>query len=190
MNFDSIFLAGPQGSGKGTQGNILAKKTGFFFWDMGNILRAITAEQTPLAEKLQVINKGTLLSDEVLIEVLKEKLPGVPHGRGIIFDGVPRRLGQAEFLVSYLREQGRNRIATLFIDLPREESIRRLLLRAEHESRVDDTPEGIETRFRFYDEAMQPTVAYLKKETSFITVDGSGMVENVTQNIDAALGIN
>src|SRR5690349_16705033 len=99
MDFNVIFVAGPQGCGKGTQGKKLAEKLGFLFWGMGGMLRAILKEGGPLAAKIQVIDDGTLLSDELIIEVLKERLPAVPPGKGIIFDGVPRRLGQAEFLI-------------------------------------------------------------------------------------------
>lgn len=186
---DAVLIAGPQGSGKGTQGKLLANKLGFLLWDMGVILREMSRENTPLAKKLSVINQGTLLTDEVIIEVAKERLALTPSDRGIVFDGLPRRLGQAEFLVAFLRAQGRKNIVTIFIDLPREESIQRLLLRAKKEGRVDDTPEAIETRFRYYDEAMKPTIDYLRRETRFIQVDGRPSVAEIAKHINAALGI-
>jgi adenylate kinase len=189
MEFDVIFIAGPQGSGKGTQGRKLAERLGFLFWDMGKVLRGISVEDSELGKKVSVINHGTLLSDEIIIEVLKDRLPSVLHDKGVIFDGVPRRLGQAKFLVEFLRSQGKDKMATLFVDVPREESIRRLLLRAQHETRVDDTPEAIETRFRFYDEAMKPAKDYLKDHTTFISIDGTPTPDQVAANIDAALGI-
>ena len=75
MDFNVIFIAGPQGSGKGTQGKKLAEKLGFLFWGMGGILRGICKEDTPLAKKIVgIMNEGTLLSDEVIIEVLKDRL--------------------------------------------------------------------------------------------------------------------
>lgn len=190
MDLQVIFIAGPQGSGKGTQGKKLADKLGFLFWGMGHMLREIEKEDTPLGRRISVINDGTLVSDDLIIEVLKDRLPAVPREQGIIFDGVPRTIGQAEFLVSFLREQGRMRLATILLDLPREESVKRLLLRAQHESRVDDTPEAIETRFRYYDEMMAPTVAYLKQETEFIAVDGRPSIGEIEKNINVAIGLN
>jgi len=187
MDFDVIFIAGPQGSGKGTQGKKLADKLGFLFWGMGGMLREIMKENTPLAQRISVIDRGTLLPDDLIIEVLKAQLPAIPREQGIIFDGVPRTVGQAEFLVPFLREQGREHMATIFLDLPREESVKRLLLRAQHETRVDDTPEGIETRFRYYDEMMAPTFAYLKQETKFITIDGRPSVEEIEKSIEKDL---
>jgi adenylate kinase len=187
MDFDVIFIAGPQGSGKGTQGKKLADARGFLFWGMGGILREIEKEGGELAEHIKMLNKGTLLPDEAIIDILKHRLPAMQGAKGIVFDGVPRRLGQAEFLVSYLKEQGRKSMATVFLDLPREESVRRLLVRAQHEDRSDDTPEGIELRFKYYDETMGPTLEYLKKETKFVTVDGRLSVDEVARDIIAAL---
>ncbi len=187
MNYNIIFIAGPQGSGKGTQGKKLAEKLGFLFWEMGGTLRAILAKGGPLAEKIKAIDHGTLLSDELIIEVLKNQLPLIPHEQGIIFDGVPRRLGQGQFLVEYLKEHGLDKMATIFIDVPREECIKRLLLRAQHESRVDDTPDAIARRFRDYDEAIHPTMDYLKKQMTFITIDGTPAAEIIAESIVMAL---
>jgi adenylate kinase len=190
MEYNVIFIAGPQGSGKGTQGKKLAEKLGFLFWEMGGTLRRILGEDGVLAKKISAIDHGTLLSDELIIEVLKDQLPSVPLDRGIIFDGVPRRLGQGQFLVEYLKEQGRNDMATIFIDLPRDECVRRLLLRAKHETRMDDTPVAIATRFRDYDEAMKPAMDYLKEQTKFITVDGMASPDDVAASINKSLGID
>jgi adenylate kinase len=189
MNYNIIFIAGPQGSGKGTQGKKLAEKLGFLFWEMGGTLRAILASDSPLAHKLAAINHGTLLSDELIIEVLKDQLPFVPHEKGIIFDGVPRRLVQGQFLVEYLKEHGMDKMATIFIDVPREECMKRLLLRAQHEARVDDTPEAIAKRFREYDDAMAPAMDYLKTQTTFITIDGTPTPDDIAANINKALGL-
>lgn len=190
MDYNIIFIAGPQGSGKGTQGKRLADKVGFLFWEMGGTLRAILASPSPLAKKISAIDHGTLLSDELIIEVLQDQLPLIPPERGIIFDGVPRRLGQAKFLVEYWKERGMDKMATIFIDVPREECIRRLLLRAHHESRVDDTPEAIAQRFRDYDEAIKAPMDYLKTETTFITIDGTPAPDAIAANINKALGID
>ncbi len=189
MNYNIIFIAGPQGSGKGTQGKKLAEKLGFLFWEMGGTLRAILAQDGPLAKKILATAHGTLHTDELIIEVLKEQLPLVPPDMGIVFDGVPRRRGQGEFLVEYLKERGMEKMATIFIDLPREECVKRLLLRAQHESRVDDTPEAIAQRFRDYDETIKPAMDYLKEKTTFITIDGSPSPDEIAASINKVLGI-
>ena len=190
MDYNIIFIAGPQGSGKGTQGKRLADKLGFLFWEMGGTLRALLASGSELGKKISAIDHGTLLSDELIMEVLKDQLPLISHKKGIIFDGVPRRLGQGQFLVEYLKERGMDRMATIFIDVPREECVKRLLLRAQHESRVDDTPDAIARRFRDYDDAIKPAMDYLKEHTTFITIDGTPTPDEIAANINKALGID
>jgi adenylate kinase len=189
MNYNIIFIAGPQGSGKGTQGKRLADKLGFLFWEMGGTLRSILASDSPLAKKISAIDHGVLLSDDLIIEVLKDQLPLIPHEQGIVFDGIPRRLEQGQFLVGYLKEHGLDKMATVFIDVPREECVKRLLLRAQHESRVDDTPEGIAQRFRDYDDAIKPAMDYLKEQTTFITINGMPTPDEIAADINKQLGI-
>lgn len=189
-NFDIIFMTGPQGSGKGTQGKRLAAKLDFFSWDTGAELRAIAATDTQLGHEVSaIINGGQFVSDEMLIEIMKERLPLIPEGKGIIFDGVPRRMGQAEYLLHYLKSQNRKGMVTIFIDVPREESVKRLLLRAKTEGRADDTPEGIGKRLKFFEEVILPVMEELKKETRYLVIDGRPSVDEVEKSIDAALGI-
>jgi adenylate kinase len=193
MNFQIVFIAGPQGSGKGTQGKKLADKLGFLFWGMGGILRELESD-VQFASKLALLDKGTLLPDELIIEILKERLTNEKFGiassqRGIVFDGVPRRLGQAQFLVPFLHDRGYKNIATVFIDLPREDSIKRLVSRANTEGRADDTTDAIGRRFEYYDETMPAVINYLKTETEFFEIDGRPSVDEVERNVDAALGI-
>ncbi|MGC9599276.1 MAG: nucleoside monophosphate kinase [Minisyncoccia bacterium] len=189
MDFDTVLVLGPQGSGKGTQGKLLAAKMGFLFWEMGEILREIKAGDTPLAKKLSVMDQGVLLTDELIIEVAKAKLATISADQGVVFDGIPRRMGQAEFLVGFLKGQKRKRPVTIFLELPREETFKRLLLRAQKEGRADDTPEAISERLRAYEEAIGPVTDYLKKETTFIAIDGCPSIEEIEKSIDAALGI-
>ncbi len=83
---------------------------------------------------------------------------------------------------------GMDKMATIFIDVPRDVCVQRLLLRAQKESRVDDTPEAIAQRFRDYDEAITPTMDYLKAETKFITIDGTPTPDAIAASINKALG--
>jgi adenylate kinase len=140
-------------------------------------------------EKVSAINKGVLLTDETVAEVLKDKLISLAPNQGVIFDGVPRRVGQADFLLDFLSGQKRRPVVTIFITIPREESVHRLMLRAEKEARVDDTPEGINTRLKYYEDVIKPTMEYLKGKTRFFEIDGTPSVDVVEQSIDAALGI-
>ena len=190
MDYDVIFIAGPQGSGKGTQGKRLAEKLGFLFWEMGGTLRAILTEGGPLAARIKAIDHGKLLDDDLIIEILRERLPRIPEGRGVIFDGVPRRIRQSEFLVGYWRERGRENMATVYIDLSRDECMRRILSRAAVEGRVDDTPEAISQRFRDFDDEIHAAMEYLKSHTKFFTVDGSLGSDEVAAAVNGALGVH
>ena len=190
FDFEVIFMTGPQGSGKGTQGKRLAAKLDFFLWDMGAVLRSIATEDTPLGREVaDIINNGNFLGDDLLIEILKDRLSSLPPGKGLIFDGVPRRMGQAEYILKFLREQHRSRFVTVSIDLPREESVKRLMLRAKTEGRVDDTPEAIDKRLKFFEDVIKPMMEYLKQETTYIEIDGRPSIDEVEKAIDAALGL-
>jgi len=189
MTPEIIFIVGPQGCGKGTQGKKLAEQLGFFFWGMGKILREIAAEKSALSEKVIAIDKGALLPDEVIFEVVMQRLPFLIHEKGIVFDGIPRRIEQGHFLLQYLRASGRKEMATVLIDLPREESVKRLLERAKKENRVDDTPDAIEMRFHYYDQAIKPTIEYLEHETKFVKVNGEQPIDKVFADIERELGL-
>jgi len=184
-------VAGPQGSGKGTQSELLAKKVGFLYLSMGGMFREVLEKSTnaALVETVSGINKGILMTDETVVEVLSDRLAGIAPGQGVIFEGVPRRTGQADFLLDFVRKQNRKPVVTLFINIPREESVRRLLLRATKEGRADDTPEGIDTRLKYYEDVIKPTMDYLKDKTRFFEIDGTPSIEVVQQSIDTALGI-
>lgn len=188
MNLDAVFLIGPQGSGKGTQARILAEKHNLFYWEMGGVLRQLATEQTPLGQEVnELINSGVLLTDDLLLSVFRDRMSAIPSDKGVIFDGVPRRIGQAQFVMSFLKEQGRSKFATLFIDLPKEESLNRLLLRAEKEGRKDDTKEAIEYRLQQYEEDTVPVLDFLRPITDFMTINGNQSIENVTSDIEQAL---
>ncbi len=190
MDLNTIFFIGPQGSGKGTQAKILAQKLNFFYWEMGGILRSLRsqAETSELAKRVvEQIDAGILLNDATIEEVVRMKLSELPKDQGVIFDGIPRRLGQAEFLFGILKEQGRSAFTTLFVDLPKEESMSRLLLRAATENRADDTREKIEFRLQQYYNDTLPVVDYLRQRTTFFEINGQAGIEAVTEQINHSL---
>lgn len=191
MIMNVIFFIGPQGSGKGTQAKVLAKRLNFFYWEMGGILREVAKEDSDLGREVKnLIDKGILLQDNLLLKVVESRLKMIPAADGVIFDGIPRRVGQAEFLMIFLKRQGRTQFTTLFIDLPKEETFRRLLLRAKFEKRADDTKEAIELRLKQYYGDTLPVLDYLKLHTNFIEIDGTPPIEEVTKNINKQLDLN
>lgn len=191
MNLDIIFFIGPQGSGKGTQARLLSEKLGFFHWEMGAILREEAKQDSPFGKHVaELINSGHLLGDEQLFPVIQDKLVNLPTDKGIIFDGVPRRVGQGTFLLNYLKEHNRHNFTTILLDVPHDISVARLLERAHHEFRQDDTPEAISFRLSMYDKETLPVIDLLRQQTNVIEIDGTPSVEDVTIAIDDALGLS
>lgn len=188
MDMDAIFFIGPQGSGKGTQAKLLAEKLGFFYWEMSSVIREVANSGSEEGKRyLDLMAQGVLLSAEDIIAICKQKLPAIPVDKGIIFDAVPRRIPQGEFLVAELHKRGARHLFTLFIDLPKEESVNRLLKRAEIEHRIDDTREKIEYRLEQYQTETLPVLEYMKTVTTFITIDGRPEITEVTKSINTAL---
>jgi adenylate kinase len=188
--YDAIFLLGPQGSGKGTQEKLLAEKLGFHTWDTGKVLREHRNAKTVSGETVgELIDRGQLLTDDQLLGVVAPIIAAIPADRRVIFDGIPRRPGQARFLLDLLRSEGRTRLATLVIEVPYEESLRRLLLRSAQEGRADDTRQAIEYRLRQYRSETVPMLPLLAAGSALFTVDGLGSVEEVAARIARALGV-
>jgi adenylate kinase len=190
MECNVIFMIGPQGSGKGTQAKMLADRLGLYSWDTGAILRE-SREHTFADGRTvgEIIDSGGLLADEQVLEVAKERLATIKPSQGVVFDGIPRRIGQAEFLMDFLKGQGRTTFCTIFLNVPREESIKRLLKRAEVQHREDDTLEAIEYRLDQYEEATVPVLDYLRERSTFIEIDGRPDIAEVTKEIVSALGL-
>lgn len=189
-HYDAIFILGPQGSGKGTQAKLFAEKLGFYFWEMGKILRDNREAVTVTGEKVgEIIDRGQLLTDEQLLGVAEPLIAKIPRDQGVIFDGLPRRLGQARFLIDFLTSQRRQKIATALLDVPREESLKRLLLRAEAEGRADDTKEAIEYRLDQYKQETVPMLQFLKERTDYFVIDGRPPIPEVTSAIWRTFGL-
>ena len=189
-HYDAIFMIGPQGSGKGTQGRVLAEKLGYFYWEMGAILREEAKKDTPFGRKVKsLIDAGHLLEDEELFRILNTELPEVIKHKRILFDGVPRRVGQGIYLAHYLQQNGFTQFATVLIEVPKEESIKRLLERAHHEFRTDDTPEKIAYRLDLYETETLPVVKMLEGVGDLYRIDGVGTIQDITDRINSALNV-
>ncbi len=189
MDFDAIIFIGPQGSGKGTQAKLFAGKLDFFYLGTGAMLREIATHDDALGKKVgRIINQGKMLDNAAILGIVEREIAATPRKRGIIFDGVPRRLAQAEYLMKFLKSMGRVNIATIYLSLPYDESMSRLMKRAKIEGRKDDTRERIEVRLGEYRRETVPMLDYLRKTTRFFEIDGMPPPDEVTRNISAALG--
>jgi adenylate kinase len=190
VTFDAIFLIGPQGSGKGTQGKRLAAKTGYFYFEMGAILRQEAKLDSDFGRVVKsYIDRGELLDDANWQTVIHRELPEVLKHRRIIFDGTPRTLAQAEHLVSALHQEGFTQLATIVVDIPRDVAVARLLERAHHEFRTDDNEVAIKRRLEIYDQATIPVIHFMRGVSTVFDIDGVPPINEVEQVINQELGL-
>lgn len=192
MDYHAIFFLGLPGAGKGTQAKRIAEKLGFFYWEMGAILREFMQGDSPFQNEIkELVNQGVLLTDDKILEVLHQRLHLIPEGQGIVFDGVPRRKSQAEFLIGHLRSFGQTHLATVHLVLSEEECVKRLLERAKTEGhlRSDDNPTAIEKRIHAQKEAQTELIGYLSSQTHYFEIDGAPPISEVAAKVDQLFDI-
>jgi adenylate kinase len=183
-----IVLLGPPGSGKGTQGSQLAKRLAVPAISTGEILREAVRNKTPLGQKAQaVMDQGELVSDELILAMIGERLAQADARKGFILDGFPRTLAQAGAFETMLSGNGDALSAVLNFSVPEAELVDRMLGRAKAEGRADDRPETIRERMRVYREKTEPLVGFYRDRDLLADIDGTGSVEQVAQRVDEAV---
>ena len=183
-----ILLLGPQGSGKGTQGNLIAADYGIPHIATGDMLRAAMAEGSELGRKVKPIyDSGRLVPDELMIELIRERLGRDDAREGAVLDGFPRTMRQAEALDEMLQEIGRGLDVVLELQVPDSVGRERMLKRAAEEGRTDDTPEAIDERLRIYHVETAPLVEYYRARGNLVGIHGEGTVDEVHAEIQRAL---
>ena len=183
----NIILFGANGSGKGTQSKELVKKYELAYISTGDILRKEMAEETALGLKAKdVINRGELLSDDLIIEII-EKAVEQAGEKGILFDGFPTTVAQSESLEKLVEHHSRHLSLVLSLEVPREELVERMLKRAKIEGRADDTEEVIQNRFREYEAKTKPVADFYEKQGVLHSVVGTGAVEEVFQRLTSEI---
>ncbi|MBE9052271.1 adenylate kinase [Nostocales cyanobacterium LEGE 11386] len=174
-----IFL-GPPGSGKGTQAQILAQDLNIPHISTGEILRQAMQEQTPLGIKAQYyVNSGELVPDELVQDLVQERLSQPDTQSGWILDGFPRKVTQAVFLEKLLAETDQNGERVVNLDAPDDVVVARLLARG----RKDDTEEVIRRRLEVYRAETAPLIDYYRDRQKLLTVNGDQPQEEVTQEL-------
>ena len=184
----NVLLLGPQGSGKGTQAKRIAEEYGVPHISSGEMLRAAIASGTPLGDKLKpIVESGQLVSDELMIELIRDRLDAPDTVPGFILDGFPRTWAQAEALDTLLKEIGRELDVVFELQVPDEISIDRLLKRAVEEGRSDDTPEVIAERLETYHRETAPLVEHYRTRGNLVGIHGDRPVDEVFSEIQEAL---
>ncbi|HKC25940.1 MAG TPA: adenylate kinase [Thermoanaerobaculia bacterium] len=184
----TVVFFGPPGSGKGTQASRLAAELGVPQISTGDILRANVALGTELGKIAKpIMEAGELVPDELVTKMLKARLAERDAENGALFDGYPRTVAQAEALDRLLAELGRRVDVVLFIDVPDDVIVERLLNRARLEGRADDTPATVRERLRVYREKTAPLAARYEASGKLVALDGNRSVEDVAADVKRAV---
>jgi adenylate kinase len=184
-----IVLLGAPGSGKGTQANLMKAKFGVPHISTGDLLRAAVAAGTPLGLQAKaVMEQGHLVSDEIVLGMLKERLKQSDSSNGFILDGFPRTLRQVEMLDELLSELNTPLEAAVYLYVPSELLFERLAGRAKAEGRADDTPETVRNRLDVYEKQTSPLVECYAGKGLLRQIDGVGSLDAVQTRLFAALG--
>ena len=177
----NIILFGPPGSGKGTQSEKLIAKYGLKHLSTGDLLRSEIAQQTPLGlEAKNIMDKGHLVPDEVVIGMISSALEANPEVRGFLFDGFPRTDNQAEALDKLLDLKKTSIAVMLAMNVSEEELVKRLVKRGETSGRPDDSNEGvIRARIAEYNSKTAAVANYYKAFNKVVSVKGEGGVDEI-----------
>ena len=186
----NVLLLGPQGAGKGTQAKRISAEYGIPHVASGEILRAEMQAGTDLGRRVKdVYDRGDLVSDDLMIELIRTRLEQPDTESGFVLDGFPRTMPQAEALSDVLRELGRELDVVFDLQVPdREVLMKRMLRRAAEEGRSDDTPEAMQRRLELYDRETAPLVDYYRShQANVVGVHADRSPDEVFREIDDAL---
>ena len=183
-----LVLLGAPGSGKGTQAARLKSDLGVPHISTGDMLRAAVAAGTPTGLKAKaVMDAGQLVSDDILLAMLEERLAQPDTGAGFILDGYPRNLAQADALERLLARIGQPLDAVVKLEVPNETIIGRCEIRYAAEHRKDDDPAVVRDRLKVYAEQTAPVADFYASRGTLQVVDGVGALDEVTARVKRAL---
>ena len=185
----NIVLFGPPGSGKGTQSENIIEKYGLTHISTGDLLRSEVAAQTDLGKQAkEIMDKGDLVSDKIVIGMIRNKLEESQDGPGFIFDGFPRTVEQARELRKALTDYDDRVSVMISLEVPREELVKRLLKRGKDTGRSDDNLETINNRIDVYNRQTIPVTYYYDKMHKHAGVEGTGSVDKIFERIVEVIG--
>ena len=183
-----LVLLGAPGSGKGTQATRLREHLQVPHISTGELLRAAVKAGTPLGLQAKaVMEAGSLVSDEIVLGMLEERLTAGDTGNGFILDGYPRNLAQANALDALLTKLAQPVDIAVQLDVDTELLIGRLAGRAQAEGRADDSPEAVRNRLKVYNDATAPVVDFYRNSGRLACVDGVGGMDEVFSRILSTL---
>jgi adenylate kinase len=183
-----ILLLGPQGSGKGTQAQRISSTYGVPHIATGDMLREAMAAGTELGRRIKPIyDAGELVPDDLMIDLIRERLSQPDAERGFVLDGFPRTLEQADALDDMLLEIGSPLDVVFDLQIDEPTTVLRLVGRAQDEGRSDDTPEAIAKRLELFRDATMPVIEHYRAQGKVVGVHAAGTVNEVFNEIQEAL---
>jgi len=183
-----LLLLGPPGAGKGTQAKRISAERGTPQIATGDMLRAAMANGTELGKRVKPIyDRGDLVPDDLMIEIIRERLSEDDTAAGFILDGFPRTIPQAEALDAMLQELGRRLSCVLEFQLDPDDAFERLVGRGEEEQRTDDQPETIRHRLQVYAAQAEQLVAYYLAKGILVGIDAGRSVDEVYAEVEQVL---
>lgn len=182
----NIVIFGAPGAGKGTQSDFIVEKYNLTHISTGDLLRKEIADQTELGKRIKsIMDAGQLVSDDIVIEMIDNAI--ARDTKGILFDGFPRNVAQAEVLDKLLAKHGCTLSCMVRLDVPREELIRRMLERAKVSGRSDDNEETIKNRLVEYENKTLPVADYYAKQGKEVKINGLGDIKRISEDIASAI---
>ena len=184
----NLILFGPPAAGKGTQAKRLVEQRGMVQLSTGDMLRAAIASGSDLGLKVKdVLARGDLVTDEIVIALIETRLNEAEAAGGAIFDGFPRTVAQAEALDAMLARRGARIDAVIRLRVDDAALTQRIGKRFAEQGRPDDNPESFKVRLDAYNRQTAPLLPYYEAQGKLTEVDGMGTIEAVASGIDAAL---
>lgn len=185
----NIVIFGAPGSGKGTQSEKLIERYGLHHISTGEVLRDHIARKTPIGQIAKTyINQGQLIPDSLMIRILEEIIENEPKAqKGVILDGFPRTIAQAEALDRFMAKHGCEVEHVIGLEVPEDELIDRMIKRGQQTGRADDNPETIKNRLKVYHESTTPLREFYKNAGKYRKINGSGSVNDIFEEIAKAI---
>ena len=184
----NIVIFGAPGSGKGTQSERIVEKYGINHISTGDVLRAEIKNGTELGKTAKgYIDQGQLIPDELMIDILGSAFDSFKDSKGVIFDGFPRTIAQAEALKKMLAERGQDVSVMVDLEVPEDELMVRLIKRGKDSGRADDNEETIKKRLHVYHSQTAPLIDWYKNEKKYQHINGLGTMEGIFAEICEAI---
>lgn len=184
----NLILFGPPGAGKGTQAKRLVEQRGMVHLSTGDMLRTAIASGSELGRRVKdTMQRGDLVSDDTVIDMIESHLAEAEAHGGAIFDGFPRTVAQADALDRMLTRLNERIDAVIRLKVDDQILLQRVTKRFDEQGRNDDNPDVFKTRLQAYNTQTAPLLPYYRKQDKLTEVDGMGSVEAVAREIDATL---